>query len=318
MTDVSVVIVCMNNWDNISRCLNSIRKYTSVSYEVFVVTYLFTQDNLDRLRKEYPWIKVVESNKIRGFSENNNLALRQATGRYCFVLNDDTELTMPTIDRLVNTMDSQPDDVAIVSPVLMNPDGTVQMSGRPPMNWRTFILHRLHLWKESAQTDYVNKTGIFTTYNIVGAAFLIRTDVFRKLGWFDERYFFTPEDIALSTEVNKARMRCLVDTSATLIHFGGMSGKSSSMIQTATIPAGIKGTLMFFSQGNKIGYSALAVFASGISVLTIMYNMLRKSINSTTDVYTPMIIGHRNVIASLFNSKSAKEVFIKYYKKLQP
>ncbi len=317
MTDVSIVIVCMDNWGNITRCLDSIRTYTSVSYEVLVVAYLFSRDNLARLLGEYPWVKVVESNEIRGFSENNNLALRQAKGRYCFVLNDDTELTMPAIDRLVATADSQPEDVAVVSPVLLNPDGSVQVCGRPPMNWRTFILHRLHLWKESDQTDYVNKRGIFTTYNVIGAAFLIRTDIFRSLGWFDERYFFTPEDIALSTLVNESGLRCIVDTSASLIHFGGMSGKSSSMIQTATIPSGIKGTLMFFSQGNKIGYFALAVFASAISALTIVYNMMRKSTNTTTDVYTPMIIGHRNVIASLFNGKSAKEVFIKYYRKLQ-
>ena len=204
MTDVSIVIVCMDNWGNITRCLDSIRTYTSVSYEVLVVAYLFSRDNLARLLGEYPWVKVVESNEIRGFSENNNLALRQAKGRYCFVLNDDTELTMPAIDRLVATADSQPEDVAVVSPVLLNPDGSVQVCGRPPMNWRTFILHRLHLWKESDQTDYVNKRGIFTTYNVIGAAFLIRTDIFRSLGWFDERYFFTPEDIALSTLDNGA------------------------------------------------------------------------------------------------------------------
>ena len=81
MIDVSIVIVCMDNWDNLSRCLDSIRANTSVTYEVLVTAYLFSKENLDRLRKGYPWVKIVESDEIRGFSENNNLALRQAVGR---------------------------------------------------------------------------------------------------------------------------------------------------------------------------------------------------------------------------------------------
>ncbi len=317
MIDVSIVIVCMNNWDNISRCLDSIRKHTSVSYEVLVVAYLFSVSNLERLRKEYPWITIIVNNEIKGFSENNNLALRQARGRYCFVLNDDTELTMPAIDRLVRDIDSLPDDIAIISPVLLNPDGSVQVCGRPPMNWRTFILHRLHLWNERSRTKYVNQNGIFQSYNIIGAAFLIRTDLFRQYGWFDERYFFTPEDIALSTRLNRAGYKCIVDADASLIHFGGMSGLSPSMIQSATIPSGIKGTLEFFSNNSRSGYFGLALFASGISVMTILFNYYRQMKNPGSKLYRPMIAGHRNVIASLFNSQSPKEIFIKYYRQLK-
>ncbi len=316
MTDVNIVIVCMNNWGNISRCLDSIRAFTSVSYEVLVVAYMFSGDNLERLRHDYPWVKIVVSDEIRGFSENNNLALRQATGRYCFVLNDDTELTMPAIDRLVATMDSQPDDVAIVSPVLLNPDGTVQVCGRPPMNWRTFIMHRLHLWKESACTDYVNKSGIFITYNIVGAAFLIRTDLFRRLGWFDERYFFTPEDIALSTLVNKSGLKCLVDTSATLTHFGGMSGKSASMMRAATYPAAVKGEIAFFADGEKLLYYTLTCFSFAISLFTIPFNICRLIIRPSDKTLRPLIYGNWNVVKSVFNKLSSKEVFLHYYRQI--
>lgn len=88
--DVSIVIVCMNNLNNLYPCLESIRKYTSVSYEAFVVAYLFSKENLLKVKLDFPWVTFIESNEIRGFSENNNLALKQAKGKYCFVLNDDT------------------------------------------------------------------------------------------------------------------------------------------------------------------------------------------------------------------------------------
>ena len=98
MIDVSIVIVCMNNLKNLYPCLESIKKYTMVSYECFVVAYLFTKENLEKVKTDFPWVEFVESNEIRGFSENNNLALRQAKGKYCFVVNDDTEMKMPVID----------------------------------------------------------------------------------------------------------------------------------------------------------------------------------------------------------------------------
>jgi len=86
---VSIVIVCMNNLKNLYPCLESIKKYTTVSYETLVTAYLFTPENLKKAKEDFPWVTFIESNEIRGFSENNNLALRQAKGRYCFVLNDE-------------------------------------------------------------------------------------------------------------------------------------------------------------------------------------------------------------------------------------
>lgn len=103
---VSIVIVCMNNPKNLYPCLESIKKYTQVSYECFVVAYLFSEENLEKAKKDFPWVKFIESNEIRGFSENNNLALTQAKGKFCFVQNDDTELRMPCIDKLVNRVSS--------------------------------------------------------------------------------------------------------------------------------------------------------------------------------------------------------------------
>ena len=98
---VSVIIVCMNRLDNLYPCLESIRRYTSVSYEVILTAYMFERANLERLRLDFPEVKVVESNELRGFSENNNLALRRARGKYCFVVNDDTYFVEPVIDALV-------------------------------------------------------------------------------------------------------------------------------------------------------------------------------------------------------------------------
>lgn len=251
MIEVSIVIVCMNNLKNLYPCLNSIRKYTTVAYETFVVAYLFSKENLEKVKQDFPWVTFIESNEIRGFSENNNLALRQAKGKYCFVVNDDTEMKMSVIDRLVEDFSVLPENVAIVSPKLIHSDGSDQVCGVPPISFKTVILEKLHLWNRKKQIHFVNQTGLFKSYNIIGAAFLIKRDIFESVDWFDERYFFCPEDIALSTLLNNKGYACYVDGNAKIIHYEGMSGKSLSLIQTATKPAARRGSIIFLSKGNK-------------------------------------------------------------------
>ena len=134
MPEVSVIIVCMNRPDLLYPCLEGIRAHTTVSYEVLVVAYLFSTENLARLRADWPDVKVVESRELRGFSENNNLALRQAAGKYCFIVNDDTLMSMPVIDALVADFGRLPADAAIVSPKIVFPDGRVQTNGRAPLD----------------------------------------------------------------------------------------------------------------------------------------------------------------------------------------
>lgn len=96
---------------------------------------------------------------------------------------------------------------------------------------------------------------VFPTSNISGAAFLIKTDVFRQAGWFDESYFFTPEDIALSTKLREAGYGVYVDRGAEVVH---KWKATASRISPAVRPAAIRGSLMFFSRGSSAKYFLLA------------------------------------------------------------
>lgn len=317
MIDVSVIIVCMNNVPNIRRCLDSIKKYTRVSYEVLVVAYLFSKENMEKILADYPWAVFIESNDIRGFSENNNLALKRAKGKYCFVINDDTEMRMPVIDRLVEDFEKLPEKCAIISPATYYGDGSLQCCGRPQHNKKTFILSNLGLWDEAkVKSIYTNRTGRFQSYNIVGAAFMIKRDVFEKFGWFDERFFFCPEDIALSSTLNINGYECWVDSNVELIHYEGDSGKASSWISTATKPAGMRGSLMFYSNGKLMWYVLLAVFCFVTSTGRLIKQLL--DIREKNQEYRKIrVCSEWNTIMACLSRATPKELFIKFYNRIR-
>lgn len=315
--EVSIVIICMNNLKNLYPCLESIKKYTTVSYETFVVAYLFTPENLVKAKTDFPWVNFVESNEIRGFSENNNLALRLANGKYCFVVNDDTEMKMPVIDELVKTIESLPEKAAIVSPVTTFPDGRVQVCGRPYQNWKTIIRGDLGLGNKKLVEKYCNKKGVFQTYNIIGAAFLIKTDVFRNVGWFDERFFFCPEDVALSDKLNKLGYSCYVNNDVNIIHYEGMSGKSLSMVVTCTKPAHAKGGVIFYSEGNKILFLFLTFYYWLAYLLRFFVHRIKGYRTKIPNENYILSIADWNVVRSIWTRKTPKQIFTQYFTALK-
>ena len=316
MVDVSIVIVCMNNLKNLYPCLNSIKKYTNkVTYETYVVAYLFSKENLEKLCCDFPWVTIIESKEIRGFSENNNLALKLVKGRYCFVLNDDTELRMPVIDLLFDTIEKLPEDAAVISPSSVFGDGSFQSCGRDIHTTWKFILSCLSLYSEMRYLKaFLNSKGTFETGDIVGAFFLIKTDLFRKVGFFDERYFFCPEDIALGYELRKLGYKHYVNSDVVIIHYEGMSGGTSlSMTRTATAPASTRGQLLFYAHGCKVQY----LFLAFIKVLSLIprfgYHKIRSFFYSNPNRFQIMALSDLHSIYACFSAKSTKELFLKFY-----
>ena len=301
MPAVSIIIVCMDRPDNLRPCLSSIKQHTTAEYEVLVVAYRFSADNLSAMREEFPWVRFIVNDALSGFSENNNLALKEASGEFCFILNDDTELPGPAIDRLLADFGKLPADAAIVAPKLLNADGSLQLCGRPDYPAVNYLRQQWHRYREPID----NGSGLFRTFNISGAAFLIRTSVFKELGWFDERYFFTPEDIALSTLARRRGYSVWCDSEAEVVH---KWRTTASRISPAVRPAAVRGSLIFFSDGSKLRYLLLG---AGVWAAE-MGKRIKARIQGRRAEY----ITYRNITRSIFTSKTPKDIFIRYFNEL--
>lgn len=293
---VSVIIVCMNRPVVLFPCLDSIRAHTNVPYEVLIVAYCFSGEHLQALKSRYPWVRVIESAQTRGFSENNNLALREAKGTYCLILNDDTLMKMPVIDFLVKDIESLPENAAAVQPKIVFGDGRVQTCGRAPWSAWRYMKHYLHRVDETRPTRWSMQQGLFPSYTLNGACFLIKTAVFREEGWFDERFFFTPEDIALGHKLNAAGYSVWADADVVITH---LAGTTVSPMEAAIKPVRVKGALLFYGEGKWLKTMALSLFVWSVEAFRYLKHL-----------------GHcdsaRNILRSVFDGASAKETFLRF------
>ena len=312
MPKVSVVIVCMDRPDLLDPCLESLRDHNRTELEIWVVAYRFSEENLARLKADWPAVKIVESRELRGFSENNNLALRQITGEYCFIVNDDTRMRMPVIDRLLADFDRLPADAAVVSPKIVFPDGRVQTSGRAPWTAWRYVKHYLHLVDETVPTPWSMQEGLFRTWTVNGACFLIKTDVFREAGWFDETYTFTPEDIAIGHKINEMGYTVWSDSEVEITH---LAGGTVSRMEAAIKPTRVRGALQFYSGGSKLKYALLGAFVWCVEAFRrLKYLFADRSDPSSHAAIMYATAG--NVMRSVFTRRTSKEIFTELYQQV--
>ncbi|TWO72543.1 glycosyltransferase [Caenimonas sedimenti] len=116
-----------------------------------------------------------------GFGANHNRAFGHCQSAFFCVLNPDIEITEAATMRAVLECARQP-GTGCAYPELYNPDGSRQQNEREVMT--PWALLRRHVLRRTARrVDWAS-----------GAFLLVRADVWRALGGFDEGYFMYCED----------------------------------------------------------------------------------------------------------------------------
>jgi GT2 family glycosyltransferase len=228
---LSIVIICWNDWKVIQDCLRSIFETTHrIEYEVIVSDNGSTDGSVEKIRAQFPTVRVVENRANLGFAKGNNVGIREARGEYVLILNPDTIIHDGSLDRWIEFADQYPEAGAFGCKVL-NPDGTYQRSARPfPTILRSLIaalyLRSLgYMGRAFVSDEYLGWNG--DTEREVdwqsGCCVLFRGELLKRLGGFDERFFYHYEEVDLCRRVWAASYPIRFTPEATITHLGGQS-----------------------------------------------------------------------------------------------
>ena len=222
--DLSIIIVNYNGAPFIQGCLDSVfGSHTHYGYEVIIVDNASRDGSVPILRACGHPITLIENATNVGFSAANNQGVAQSTGRYIFLLNNDTVVESDTIQCLLDYFTGH-SDVGIVAPQLLNRDGSLQGHGSGLMKWR-----------------YSGKKAIEVSF-VTGAAMMVSREVYLRVGGLDENYFFYNEDLDFCKMIQKLGYSIIYLPSARLTHFGGLS---TATRKRESIVEGYRGGLYF-------------------------------------------------------------------------
>ena len=229
---LSVIILSYNVKDLLRNAIKAVYDtYKNKSLQIIVVDNASSDDSVAMIEKEFPNVDLVKSDVNTGFSAGNNLARKITKGNIILFLNPDTEVKGRAIDKCEDILKNKKELGAITCKVML-PNGGIDYSCHRglPTPWNTFC-YFTGLSKAFPKSKYfagytashlnVNKSHYIDC--VSGTFLMIKKDVLKKIGWWDEDYFWNGEDIELCYRIKKAGYKIWYEASEIMMHYKGSS-----------------------------------------------------------------------------------------------
>jgi len=225
---VSLIILNYNQVEVTCALLASVQQLTYPSLEIIVVDNHSTQNPEPALMAMgLPNLQFIVTNANLGFAGGNNAGIRQATGDFLLILNNDTELAPDLIERLLEPFATD-NAIGVTCPKIRFFDHptVIQYAGYTPLN--TYTGQAWAVGSHQADRGQFDQPG--PTPFAHGAAMLVKRDAIERAGLLPELYFLYYEELDWCIRIREAGYVIYYQPSALVYHKESISvGKENPM-----------------------------------------------------------------------------------------
>jgi GT2 family glycosyltransferase len=228
---VSILVVSYNTRELTLGCLRSIAVETRIPHEVIVVDNDSRDGSAEAIATTFPDVRLIASSENLGFGKANNVAAREAGGRYILLLNSDTVVLDQAIDKLVAFAESMP-EAGIWGGRTIFPDGRLnpQTAWRLPSVWNIFcrtaglnaLFPNSPLFHSESYAGW-KRDSVRAVDMVIGCFLLTTRELWDKLLGFDEALFMYGDDVDLCIRARQLGAIPHITPEATIIHYKGAS-----------------------------------------------------------------------------------------------
>lgn len=226
---LSISIVTYNSADKVGDTISTIIKYTKgITYTLYVSDNNSSDTTKEIVLHQAPNTVFIQNNDNIGFGKAHNKVIPLIDSKYHAIVNPDIVLENDVLSEICEYMDSHPDAV-MVTPKILYPDKTEQkLPKRKPRI--KYLLSRRLPFMSKLNTEYTRANEEFKEPTEIdfctGCFIVIRTDVFKEIGGFDEDFFMYFEDAALTLSAQKYGKTILLPSSSVIHLWERSSAKS--------------------------------------------------------------------------------------------
>lgn len=224
---ISIVIPNKDHVEDLKRCISSIEeKSTYDNYEIVVVeNNSETKEIKDyyELLKDDPRVKVVTYTGSFNYSAINNFGVKETTGEYILLLNNDTQvITVNWMEEML--MYAQREDVGAVGAKLYYGDKTIQHAGVVIGLGAHRTAGHTHYKQHRENLGYMGRLCYAQDVTAVtGACLLVKKSLFEKVGGLDESFAISLNDVDFCLKLRKLGLLNVFTPFAELYHFESIS-----------------------------------------------------------------------------------------------
>ena len=224
---VTTIVVNWNGRAYLEKCLASLSAQQYQPHEIVMVDNGSIDGSIDFVEAHFPEVRLIRQSHNIGFAAANNLAMRESSGAYVAVLNNDAYAAPDWLSRMVDVAESDPRIGMIACKLLFaNPANVINSAGLV-MDWAGFTWD----WR-GGELDDPTETQIEECFGASGAAALYRRAMLDDIGLYDEDFFAYAEDADLNWRAQKAGWRCVYVPTARVYHVASATSGEGSRFKT--------------------------------------------------------------------------------------
>lgn len=213
---LSICIVAYNNYEDIAKAISSIEKFTAkgIKKQIYIVDnsessekqkYDFTvlKTKIDK----YNDVRIVCPHENLGFGKGHNFIINMIESEYHAIVNPDIELIEDAFTPIIKYMDNNR-DVGMCIPNIVDEKGErLQVYRKELTVYDMFIrMFCKHMFPKRIAEHTLQNKNYKKPFQVPfgqGSFLVIRTELFKKLEGFDDRFFMYLEDADLCKRVNQ-------------------------------------------------------------------------------------------------------------------
>ena len=218
------VILNYNDYETTIKLVNNIKNYNIVD-EIVIVDNNSTDSSFEHLKLLMnEKIIVLKNSCNKGYSSGNNLGCKYLIEKYekCNIFISNPDIIIKDEQILIDLLDTFKLDVGIVSPLILE-NNKYNRGWKLPTPFvdalmNIPIIHNKVREKNLLYSEERYNKDIVDVEVVSGCFFLIRSDVLKKVNFFDENVFLYYEENILGKKLKDLNIRSVVNTKVEVIH----------------------------------------------------------------------------------------------------
>ena len=221
--DFPLVSILVLNWNGekvIRESLEAVRKLAYPNKEEIVIDNNSTDRSLEIIQEEFLEFRLLRNSANLGFAGGMNRGIKEAKGDLILLYNNDAVAHPRSLSVLVERALSNK-SVGIVG-------GLIMFRDPPDVIWSQggmFDPVTGTIWSDGLGQTISETTRLksLDVDYLSGCVLLIKSEVIKKIGLFDEGFFMSGDDIDFCLRARRAGYECTLDPSALVWHIGSHS-----------------------------------------------------------------------------------------------
>lgn len=221
--NVCIAILNYNGEELLESYLPQVLYSSEGPVNITVIDNGSNDESVAYLQDWHPEVQIIELAENHGFAGGYNRGMEYINAKYTVLLNSDVNVATNWLDPILERMDADPLLGAAQPKVLSQEEkskfeyagacgGYMDALGYPFCRGRIF---------DHVETDDLQYQSIENIDWATGAAMVVRTDLFKALGGFDDDYFAHMEEIDFCERLRASGYKIEVVPESVVYHLGG-------------------------------------------------------------------------------------------------